>query len=66
MKSKYHIGQVVYSTRWLCYGMLTKRIGQTLKEGQVWEMTHPQRQPPSKITVVEKELRPLNKREKGR
>jgi hypothetical protein len=66
-KGKFRVGQVVYSTRWLCYGLLTKRMGQTFAEGRLWEMTNPRGVVHRKqITVVEREIRALDRREAGR
>jgi hypothetical protein len=67
-KPRFRVGQVVYSLRWLCYGLLTAHGARTLQEGPLWEMTNPL---PSgivhrkTITVVERELRPLTARERG-
>lgn len=66
-KPKFRVGQVVYSLRWLCYGLLTARGITTLAEGRLWEMTNPRGVVHRRsITLVEKEMRPLTAREIGK
>ena len=63
-KPRFRVGQVVYSLRWTCYGLLTKRLSKTFREGWSWVMTNPRGVVHRReITVVDQELRPLTKRE---
>ena len=61
--SKFRLHQVVWNSRYQCYGKLMERGRETLKEGRLWRMLYANA-PRWDEWVVEKDLRNLNKRER--